>query len=73
MDNAEILALYDVEQRRDVEHFDTRRETSSNIVRHTSRFGGQGAVIYWDMVGVYVEVVVQEHIRFWPICSETRV
>ena len=62
---AQILALYDAEQRRDVEYFDTRRETSLNTVRHTSRFGGQGAVIYWDLDGANVVAVVLEEIRYF--------
>src|ERR1700730_11733055 len=67
---AQILALYDAEQRRDVEHFDTRREASSNIVRHTSRFGGQGAVIYCDFGAAGVESVVLEQIKYFESISQ---
>ena len=62
---AEILALYDAEQRRGVEYFDTRREASSCIVRHTSRLNGQGAVIYWDLADADVEPVVLEQIKYF--------
>src|ERR1700680_788587 len=62
---AQVLALYDAEQRRDVEYFDTRREASSNIVRHTSRFGGQGAVIYCDFGAADVEAVALDQIKYF--------
>jgi GNAT superfamily N-acetyltransferase len=62
---AQILALYDAEERRDVEDFDTHREASQSVVRHTSRFGGQGAVIYWDLAGADLEAVVREQIRYF--------
>jgi GNAT superfamily N-acetyltransferase len=65
IDRDVILALYDAEQRRDVEHFDTRREASPIIVRHVSRFGGQGAVIYWDLAGADIEAVVREQVAFY--------
>jgi GNAT superfamily N-acetyltransferase len=63
LNNAEILALYDKEQRRDVEFFDTRREALAHVVRHTSRPGGDGFVIYSNLVGADIESVVHEQIE----------
>jgi hypothetical protein len=62
---AQILDLYDAEERRNVELFDTRREASSRAVRHTSRLGGQGVVIYSDLAVGDVEAVVVEQIEYF--------
>jgi GNAT superfamily N-acetyltransferase len=65
LNSAHILALYDAEERRNVECFDTRREASTCVVRHTSRLGGQGAVIYSDLSGADVVAVVLEQVRYF--------
>lgn len=64
-DSGDILGLFDVEQRRDVEYFETIREATPTIVRHTSRFGGDGLVTYWDLAGTDVMSVVQEQIAYF--------
>jgi hypothetical protein len=70
MNDDEILALYDAEERRDAEYFDTRREAAPRIVRHVSRFGGQGAVIYWDLAGADVETVILEQIAYFEVIGQ---
>ena len=70
MSNADVLALYDIEERRDIEYFDARREASPRIVRHTSRFGGRGFVIYWDLAGADVEAAVREQIAYFAAVGQ---
>jgi GNAT superfamily N-acetyltransferase len=70
LNNAEILALYDKEQRRDVEFFDTRREALAHVVRHTSRPGGDGFVIYSNLVGADMESVVREQIAHFASINQ---
>jgi GNAT superfamily N-acetyltransferase len=65
LDFAEILKAYDREQRRDVLCFDTDREATSRVVRHVSRLGGQGAVLYWELAGANIEAAVREQIRYF--------
>lgn len=47
MNTSQIIALYDQDQRKDVEYPGTRRETTPNVVRHIDISGaGEGAVVY---------------------------
>lgn len=47
MDRDELLAVFDLEQRRDVEFYGARREVTPEIVRHiTTEGSGGGAILY---------------------------
>ncbi|MBV8669664.1 MAG: GNAT family N-acetyltransferase, partial [Candidatus Eremiobacteraeota bacterium] len=61
----DVLALYDTEQRRDVRYADSVREVTPAVVRHTSRLGGRGFVIYWKLTEADVEPVAREQIQHY--------
>jgi GNAT superfamily N-acetyltransferase len=67
IDKAELLKIFDREQRRDVEFFGQQREVLPRVVRHiaTSPAGGGGCVVYSDLAGAHVATVVNEQIEYF--------
>ena len=57
-----VLKLFDAQQRRDVVYADTFREATPDVVRHTSRVGGRGFILYWNIKDADVERVAREQI-----------
>lgn len=61
-----MIALYDQDQRRDVEYPDARREVTPTVVRHIDASGsGEGAVIYSQLSDANVDEVIREQVRFF--------
>ena len=67
---ANVLALYDIEERRDVQYFDAIREATPTVVRHRSRVGGRGFVIYWDLKGAEVGPFAREQIAHFASAGQ---
>jgi hypothetical protein len=66
----DILALFDAEQRRDVVYADAVREVTPNVVRHTSRRGGRGFILYWKLNDAEVEGVAREQIAHYASAGQ---
>ena len=67
---SDVLALYDTEQRRDVRYADSVREVTPTVVRHTSRLGGRGFIIYWKLTDAEVEPVAREQIAHYTAVGQ---
>ena len=66
MDTPQIIALYDQDQRRDVEYPDARREVTPSVVRHIDTSGsGEGSVIYSHLSEANAADIIQEQVRFF--------
>ena len=65
MDLREVLALYDKEQRRDVEYPDARREEAPPVVRGIDNFGQHSFINYSQLEGEDVDAVINEQIRYF--------
>ncbi len=60
MKNEEILALYDVEQRINIEYPNTRKEQRPHVIRYVSETGGPHFILYSRLAGADVEAVIAE-------------
>jgi acetyltransferase (GNAT) family protein len=69
-DGRDFLALFDAEQRRDVEYFDSIREATPHVVRHISRFGGEGLIISSDLARTDVASVAREQIAYFKFIGQ---
>jgi GNAT superfamily N-acetyltransferase len=65
MDIQEVLALYDQEQRRDIEYPDARREVVPPVVRGIDHYGQDSFVIYTQLEGQDVDRVIDEQIHYF--------
>jgi len=67
MDNTEILAIFDREQRRDDVSPDSLREVTPYVVRHVPRHADArwGWVIYSQLAGADVDAVIEEQIAYF--------
>ncbi len=66
MNKSQIIALYDQDQRKDVEYLDTRREVRPNVVRHINTSGtGEGAIIYSQLNEATVEDAIREQVLYF--------
>ena len=66
MNKSQILALYDQDQRIDVEYLDTRREIAPNVVRHinTSEVGG-GFITYSQLNESNANDMIREQVNYF--------
>lgn len=66
MDKAQLIALYDQDQRIDVEYPDSRREVTPEVVRHVdlSAFR-QGHVIYSQLTEANADDVIREQVAYF--------
>src|SRR5574338_411728 len=66
MNKSQILALYDQDQRMDLEYPETRREVTPNIVRHVnaSEVGG-GFISYSRLNETNAEDVIREQVSYF--------
>jgi len=61
-----MIALYDQDQRKDVEYPDMRREVTPNVVRHIDTSGiGEGAVIYSQLDDANADDIIREQILYF--------
>jgi hypothetical protein len=66
MNQTEIIALYDQDQRKDVEYAGARREITPNVVRHVDLSGrGEGAVIYTQLGETNAEAIIREQVAYF--------
>ena len=66
MNKSEILALYDQDQRREVEYPDTRREVTPTVVRHINTSNtGDGHVIYSQLDESNADDAIREQVTFF--------
>lgn len=65
MNIQEVLALYDQEQRRDIEYPDARREEAPPVIRGIDHFGYQSFINYSELEGQDVDKVIDEQIRYF--------
>ena len=50
MNTSQMTALYDQDQRKDVEYPDMRREVTPNVVRHIDTSGARGGTVIYSQV-----------------------
>src|SRR5687767_13011319 len=63
MNKSQIIALYDQDQRKDVEYPDTRREVMPNVVRHIDTSNTrEGAIIYSQLNEANAEDIIREQV-----------
>lgn len=61
-----MIALYDQDQRKDVEYPNTRREVAPNVVRHINTSGtGEGAIIYSQLNEATAEDAIREQVSYF--------
>jgi hypothetical protein len=66
MNKSQLIALYDQDQRKDVEFPDMRREVTSTVVRHIDLSDtGEGMIIYSQLNGANADAVIQEQISYF--------
>ena len=66
MNKSQILALYEKDQRKDVEYPGSRRELTPGIVRHIDTTGhGEGAIIYSQLDGTNVDDAIREQVSYF--------
>lgn len=65
MNAEQILALFDQEQRRDVEFSDVRREVTPTVVRQVGLYHPQSAIIYSWLTPENVEAAIREEIAYF--------
>ena len=66
MNTSQIIALYDQDQRKEVEYPDLRREVTPNVVRHVNTSGaGNGTVIYSQLRDDNAEEIIREQVRYF--------
>lgn len=66
MNKSQIIALFDQDQRRDVEYPDTRREVAPNVVRHVAKSGtGEGIIIHSQLTEANIEETIREQVAYF--------
>lgn len=66
MDKSQIIALYDQDQRKDVEYPDARREVTPNVVRHINTSDiGEGMILYSRLNEANVEESIREQVIYF--------
>jgi hypothetical protein len=66
MNKSQIIALYDQDQRKDVEYPGMRREVTPNVVRHVDTSGtGEGMIIYSQLNETNSEETIREQVIYF--------
>jgi len=66
MNKSQLIALYDQDQRKDVEYPETRREVTPNVVRHIDTSGArEGFITYSQLTEANVEAVIREQVSYF--------
>ena len=66
MNTSQIIALYDQDQRRDVEYPNTRREVTSTLVRHLGMSdSSEGFIMYSQLNDANADDTIREQIRYF--------
>ena len=68
MDDKELLALFDLEQRINIEYPDARRERRPHVIRHVSEEDGLHFILHSNLEGADVDAVIaEEQAYFGPL------
>jgi GNAT superfamily N-acetyltransferase len=68
METEAILALFDLEQRINIEFPETRKERRPHVIRYVSEAGGVHFILYSQLAGADVEAVIaEEQAYFGPL------
>ena len=66
MNRSQLIALYDQDQRKEIEYPNMRREITPNVVRHINTSGtGEGAVIYSQLNETNADDIIREQILYF--------
>ncbi len=65
MNSGDLLALYDRDQRRDIEYHGYRREATPALVRHVDLSGRRGFVLHSSLVDSSAEGAIREQIAYF--------
>ena len=66
MNRSQMIALYDQDQRKDVEYPDMRREVTPNVVRHINISGtGEGIIIYSQLNEANANDTIREQVSYF--------
>jgi hypothetical protein len=66
MNKSQMIALYDQDQRKDVEYPAMRREVTPNVVRHIDTSGtGEGTIIYSQLNEANAEDTIREQVSYF--------
>ena len=66
MNKSPLVALYDQDQRINIEYPDTQREVTPNVVRHINLSGtGEGAITYCQLAEANVERIIREQVAYF--------
>ncbi len=66
MNKSQIIALYDHDQRKDVEYPDMRREVTPNVVRHVDTSGNrEGVIMYSQLNEANAEDIICEQVNYF--------
>lgn len=66
MNNSQIIALYDQDQRKEVEYPQMRREVTSNVVRHVNLSNtGEGMIIYSQLNAANADDAIREQVSYF--------
>jgi hypothetical protein len=66
MNKSELIALYDQDQRKEVEFPETRREVTPNVVRHVDTSGnGEGIITYSELNETNADEVIREQVSYF--------
>jgi hypothetical protein len=66
MHKSQLIAIYDQDQRKDVEFPEARREITSNVVRHIDISGNrEGIITYSKLNETNVEDVIREQVSYF--------
>ncbi len=66
MNKSQLIALYDQDQRKDVEYPETRREVTPDVVRHIDTSGArEGFITYSQLTEANAEDVIREQVSYF--------
>jgi hypothetical protein len=66
MNKSQLIAIYDQDQRKEVEFLQTRRDVTPTVVRHVDTSGkGEGVITYSDLNEANAEDVIREQVSYF--------
>ena len=66
MNRSQMIALFDRDQRIEIEYPDSRREATPNVVRHVNTTGsGEGYVLYTQLTESNADEIIREQVRYF--------
>lgn len=71
MNASELLALYDCDQRREIEHHGFRRKATATLVRHVDLSGRRGFVLHSSLDESSVEAAIREQLAHFESLGQS--